>query len=106
MNSSNSRYIKIGYTQNIEQRLKELYNTSVPLPFVVYALLETKKYKQAEKLLHSTFKSSRFNDDREFFMLNPEVAFEQMKIIAESLDAIVKLYDEKGNVKKTFDYSK
>lgn len=99
-------YIKIGYTQNIEQRLKELYNTSVPLPFSVYALLETKKYKQAEKILHSTFKSSRFNDDREFFMLNPEVALEQMKIIAESLDAVVRLYDDKGNVKKTFDYSK
>ena len=92
-------YIKIGYTQNIEQRLKELYNTSIPLPFTVYALLETAKYKQAEKLLHSTFKSSRFNEDREFFMLNPEVAFEQMKVIAESFDAILYLYDDKGKVK-------
>ncbi len=99
-------YIKIGYTNNINDRLKELYNTSVPLPFNVYALLETKKYKQAEKMLHSAFKASRIGDDREFFMLNPEEALGQMKIVAEGLDAVVKVFDDKGRVKKVFDYSK
>ena len=38
-------YIKIGYTTNINDRLRELYNTSVPLPFKVYALLKTNKYR-------------------------------------------------------------
>ncbi|WP_051522954.1 GIY-YIG nuclease family protein [Prevotella sp. P6B4] len=99
-------YIKIGYTTNIDDRLKELYNTSVPLPFSVYALLETKKYKQAEKMLHSAFKASRIGKDREFFMLNPEEALGQMKIVAEGLDAIVKVFDDEGKVKKVFDYSK
>lgn len=99
-------YIKIGYTANIDDRLRELYNTSVPLPFKVYALLKTNKYKQAEKMIHSAFKASRIGDDREFFMLKPDEALEQMKVVAEGLEAIVIQYDEKGNVKKTFDYSK
>lgn len=99
-------YVKIGYTINIHDRLKELYNTSVPLPFKIYALMKTKKFKQAEKMIHAAFKSSRIGDDREFFMLKPEEALEQMKVVAEGLEAIVIQYDEKGNEKKTIDYSK
>lgn len=99
-------YIKIGFTTNINDRLKELYNTSVPLPFKVFALLKTTKYKQAEKMLHSAFKASRIGDDREFFMLKPEEALEQMKVVAEGLDAIVIIYDDNGKEKKTIDYSK
>ena len=99
-------YIKIGYTTNIKDRLRELYNTSVPLQFKVYALLKTNKYKQAEKMIHSAFKASRIGDDREFFMLKPDEALEQMKVVAEGLEAIVTQYDDNGNVKKIFDYSK
>ena len=99
-------YIKIGYTTNLKTRLNDLYNTSVPLRFKVYALLKTSKYKQAEKMIHSAFKASRIGDDREFFMLKPEEALEQMKIVAEGLDAKVIVYDENGEEKKVFDYSK
>lgn len=99
-------YIKIGSTQNINQRLKDLFNTSVPLPFTLYASLETNRYKQAEKLMHSLFKSSRLKENREFFWLNPEVALESLKSIADSMGAIVFVYDEDGNVKRTFDYRK
>ena len=98
-------YIKIGYTTNIQDRLKELYNTSVPLPFKVYALMKTPKFKQAEKMIHAAFKSSRIGDDREFFMLKPEEALEQMKVVAEGLEAIVIQYDEKGVEKKVINYS-
>lgn len=99
-------YIKIGYTTNLKTRLNDLYNTSVPLRFKVYALLKTPKYKQAEKMIHAAFKASRIGDDREFFMLKPEEALEQMKIVAEGLDAKVIVYDENGDEKKVFDYSK
>lgn len=99
-------YIKIGYTTNLKTRLNDLYNTSVPLRFKVYALLKTPKYKQAEKMIHAAFKASRIGDDREFFMLKPEEALEQMKIVAEGLDAKVIVYDENGEEKKVFDYSK
>ena len=99
-------YIKIGFTTNIEERLKELYNTSVPLRFHVYALLNTSKYKQAEKMLHSAFKGSRIGDDREFFYVKPEEAFDQMKIVAEGLEALVIQYDDKDKEKKRFDFRK
>lgn len=99
-------YIKIGYTTNINDRLRELYNTSVPLPFKVYALLKTNKYKQAEKMIHSAFKASRIGNDREFFMLKPDEALEQMKVVAEGLEAVVTVFDENGNEKKIFDFSK
>lgn len=99
-------YIKIGFTTNLKARLNDLYNTSVPLRFKVYALMKTLKYKQAEKMIHSAFKASRIGDDREFFMLKPEEALEQMKIVAEGLEAQVIVFDEDGNEKKVFDYSK
>lgn len=99
-------YIKIGYTTNVKSRLNDLYNTSVPLRFKVFALLKTPKYKWAEKMIHAAFKASRIGDDREFFMLNPEEALVQMKIVAEGLDAKVIVYDENGKEKKVFDYSK
>lgn len=99
-------YIKIGYTTNLKSRLNDLYNTSVPLRFKVYALLKTPKFKLAEKMIHAAFKASRIGDDREFFMLNPEEALVQMKIVAEGLDAKVIVYDENEKEKKVFDYSK
>ena len=99
-------YIKIGFTTNLDERLSTLYNTSVPLRFKVYALLETAKYKQAEKMIHSAFKASRIGDDREFFMLKPDEALEQMKIVAEGLEGKVIVFDEDGKEKKVFDYSK
>ena len=99
-------YIKIGYTTNLNDRLKELYNTSVPLRFQVFAVLKTKKYKQAEKMIHLAFKGSRIGDDREFFMKQPQDALDQMKVVAEGLEAIVIQYDEKGKEKKVYDYSK
>ncbi len=99
-------YIKIGYTTNLKTRLNDLYNTSVPLRFKVYALLKTPKFKLAEKMIHAAFKASRIGDDREFFMLNPEEALVQMKIVAEGLDAKVIVYDENEKEKKVFDYSK
>ncbi len=99
-------YIKIGFTTNLEERLSTLYNTSVPLRFRVYALLKTTKYRQAEKMIHSAFKASRIGDDREFFMLKPDEALEQMKIVAEGLEGKVIVFDEDGKEKKVFDYSK
>ncbi len=101
-----ANYIKIGYTTDLDERLRSLYNTSIPKPFKVYALLKTRKFKFAEKLMHETFRDYRTGDDREFFLLIPEVALEQLKVVAEGLDAVVITYDDKGNEKKTFDFSK
>ena len=45
-------WVKIGKTVNMEERLRTLYNTSLPLPFEVFATMKTSKYNEAEKLVH------------------------------------------------------
>ena len=63
-------WIKIGKTTNMEERLRTLYNTSLPLPFEPYATLKTVKYNEAEKLVHhyiERFTNLRIEKKREFF---------------------------------------
>ena len=43
-------WVKIGKTKNIKERLKNLFNTSLPLEFKVYATLQTAKYEAVEKI--------------------------------------------------------
>lgn len=102
-------YIKIGYTDRpIQERLRDLNNTSVPYDFKVYALLKTKpgKSKEVEGMIHELFESYRMNEKREFFNLNPSEALEKMKKLAKLLDATIIRYDEDGKEKERFDYSK
>lgn len=102
-------YIKIGYTDRpIQERLRDLNNTSVPYDFRVYALLKTKpgKSKEVEGMIHELFESYRMNEKREFFNLNPSEALEKMKKLAKLLDSIVIQYDEDGKEKERFDYTK
>ena len=102
-------YIKIGYTdRTINERLRDLNNTSVPYDFRVYALLKTKpgKSKEVEGMIHELFESYRMNEKREFFNLNPSEALEKMKKLAKLLDATIIRYDEDGKEKERFDYSK
>ena len=63
-------WIKIGKTTNMEERLRTLYNTSLPLPFEPYATMKTVKYNEAEKLVHhyiERFTNLRIEKKREFF---------------------------------------
>ena len=102
-------YIKIGYTdRSIQERLRDLNNTSVPYDFRVYALLKTRpgKSKEVEGMIHELFESYRMNEKREFFNLNPSEALEKMKKLAKLLDATVIQYDDDGKEKEIFDYSK
>lgn len=62
----------------VNVRSKELYNTAVPLPFVIYATIQTEKYEDIESNMHDMFWDlawSRINDKREFFNITPEKAF-------------------------------
>ena len=63
--------IKIGTTtQDADQRLKQLYTTGVPVPFVcVYAIEPTRAADEVEKALHTAFGPYRENPDREFFRI-------------------------------------
>ena len=86
-------WVKIGYSSRpVDVRSKELDNTAVPLPFVIYATMCTVKYKEAETLIHHSlerFKNLRIRKTREFFNVSPEQALEIFKDVQLVLDDAV-----------------
>ena len=48
-------WVKIGKSSRpVDVRSKELDNTAVPLPFEIFATMQTSKYNEVEKLVHKT----------------------------------------------------
>ena len=86
-------WVKIGMSSvSVEQRVKQLDSTGVPLPFEIYATMRTAKYQEAEKLIHnfiSMFTNLRIRDNREFFNVKPEKALEIFKQVAKVIDDAV-----------------
>lgn len=73
-NESMPGYVKIGFTHGkVEDRLKQLDRTPVPLPFECYYASEVENCEQDEKWVHSIFADRRVRDNREFFKINPEL---------------------------------
>ena len=66
--------IKIGITDNLERRVKELDNTSVALPFECYYAVEVKDASKIEKKIHEGLDDKRIRHNREFFNTTPEIA--------------------------------
>ena len=73
-NQSFPDYIKIGKTSNLNQRLKSLDSTGVPLPFECYFAVEVDDMARVERLLHQSFDKYRVRKNREFFEILPENA--------------------------------
>ncbi|MDR0320082.1 MAG: GIY-YIG nuclease family protein [Treponema sp.] len=93
--------IKIGITEmeTIEERMKSLDNTSVPKPFRFHYAIETKKYKEIEKLMHNAFSKFRIRNNREFFEMDAESAVAALKISgAAEIKLNNEMIDEKGTV--------
>lgn len=72
--------IKIGITENLSRRLRELDNTSSPLPFECFYALEVDDARGIEKLLHQAFDDKRVRQNREFFNCTPEQAKSALRI--------------------------
>jgi len=71
-NESMPGYVKIGMTEReISNRILELDNTSVPLPFQCYYAARVNDYKKVERALHVAFGDSRIRTSREFFSVDP-----------------------------------
>ena len=90
-------WVKIGKsTRPVDIRSKELDNTAVPLPFSIYATLQTSKFNEVEKLVHKTIDrltDLRIRQNREFFNVAPDVALDIFKDIASTIDdAVVTCY--------------
>jgi hypothetical protein len=64
--------VKIGRTTtSVEQRIRELDNTSVPLPFQCFYAGEVKDSAFVESHLHQAFSDKRVRSNREFFRIDP-----------------------------------
>jgi hypothetical protein len=93
-------WVKIGKSaRQVNVRSKELDNTAVPLPFNIFATLQTAKYNAAEKFIHKMIDmvapDIRIRKGREFFNITPTKAYEILQLCAEQYDdAEVVLYDE------------
>ena len=72
--------VKIGVTGDIERRLRDLDNTSVPLPFVCVLALEVDDADEAERLLHDAFGDHRVRSSREFFEVSPQRVVAAMRL--------------------------
>ena len=73
INEAMPGYVKIGKTTtSVEQRMKELDTTGVPLPFECYFAGRVANMDAAEKHLHDAFDDRRVRQRREFFQVDPE----------------------------------
>ena len=92
-----ANFIKIGMTsKSVEERVMSLDNTSVPMPFEIYAPVQTSKYCELEAVVHkvlNTQNDCRIRSNREFFNIAPDKALNIIKDIALLLDdAIITNY--------------
>ena len=65
-------YVKVGRTTNLEQRMKSLYRTPVPLPFECFYACSVEDGPEVEKWLFDIFDDRRVSKNREFFEVAPE----------------------------------
>ena len=64
--------VKIGRTTtSVEQRIKELDTTSLPLPFQCFFAGEVADSSYVEAHLHKAFADKRVRNNREFFRIDP-----------------------------------
>ena len=83
-NQSMPDTIKIGITDNLDRRVKELDNTSTPLPFECYYAVEVENASLIERKIHEGLDDKRVRQNREFFNVTPE----QAKSILEIAEAL------------------
>jgi len=99
-------WVKIGKSKRLpEVRGRELYNTAVPLPYEIYATLQTERYNEAERMIHRSIdriSDLRINKNREFFNIAPESAYEILADIKELLgdEAVIELKGDNVEVSK------
>lgn len=80
MNEAMPGYVKIGRTNDLERRIREMDNTSVPLPFECFYACIVRDAQFAERQLHDAFLDHRVRSSREFFEISPERAVAALKL--------------------------
>jgi len=96
--------IKIGKTVDLERRMKELYNTSVPMQFEPIQAKIVPDMDFAERCLHSALKPHRYNPNREFFECPQSVVGGVFDLITgENLMETMYRDDTKDDCEYTYD---
>lgn len=78
--------IKIGYSTNVEKRVKELSGSGLPYDYEIYCTYEIPASQSADKSLHKLIHmlnpNLRITPNREFFDISPEAASKMFQAIA------------------------
>ena len=109
-------YVKVGKTTNLDQRLRALDNTSVPLPFRCVYAVEVDDETQVERLVHQAFADHRTRSTHEFFEIDPQRVIAALKLtggrnvtpkgdIAEDEEAVEALTKATRKQRKTYRFS-
>jgi hypothetical protein len=81
INEAMPGYVKIGKTNNLEQRIRSLDTTGVPLPFECFYACKVKDAAFAERQILDAFMDHRVRSSREFFEISPERAVAILKLV-------------------------
>jgi hypothetical protein len=75
--------VKIGKTTQleVENRMKQLYGSGVPVPFDCAFACQVKNATEVEDALHLAFGTHRINPNREFFKIEPERVIAVLKLL-------------------------
>ena len=73
-------YVKVGRTTDLEQRLRQLDTTSVPLPFRCEYAIAVEDDAKAERLVHQAFADVRVRKNREFFEIDAQRIISALKL--------------------------
>ena len=79
-NPAFDNYVKVGRTIDLEQRMKQLDNTSVPLPFRCVFAVEVDDEVAVERLVHQAFADVRVRTTREFFEIDAQRVIAALKL--------------------------
>ena len=76
INEAMPNLVKIGKLnkegRTVEDRMRELDTTSVPLPFECFSAWEVENVDKAERAIHQAFADVRIRARREFFRISPD----------------------------------
>lgn len=91
--------VKIGMTNrdSVDARLRELFNTSVPVPFECEYACKVENTERVERALHLAFHPYRIHSQREFFKINPEQAIVILQLLDRSEDLTITIQEEINN---------
>lgn len=92
INEAMPNLVKIGKANlSVGKRIRELFNTSVPLPFECLHASKVNNMDFVEKQLHDAFHDSRVHPKREFFRISPERV--QAALLLAQVDDVTPIKD-------------